>query len=316
MGDRSLIEWTDATWNPVTGCTKVSEGCRNCYMFRTVPRQGQDPEVVVLHPDRLDQPLHWKQPRRIFVNSLSDLFHENVPDEFIEQVFAVMALTPQHTYQILTKRPTRMRDLMNRDAEHWADMINSHAGVLMHWDKMPDRFDWPMNNLWLGVSGEDQKTFEERWKVLRETPAARRFLSLEPLLGGIDLQSELWEHLTEWVWPDWIIVGGESGPGARPMHPAWVRGIRDQCQSAGIPFFFKQWGEWAPAFSTLGPVKFFWSDGVIKDEYEPRLDSRLCMHAIERIGKREAGRLLDGREWNEFPGLSAHRSALSVGESC
>ena len=231
MSEHSKIEWTDSTWNPVTGCTKVSAGCKNCYAERLAPRLGQDFSEIILHPDRLDAPLHWKQPRRIFVNSLSDLFHEDVPQGFVNDVLDRTLATPRHTYQILTKRPKRMDNLIRE----W----------------MQDRkIIHPPKNVWLGVSCEDQKTADARIPLLLKTPAAVRFISLEPLLGPINLDRIPISHgIVECSGGrlpalDWVIVGGESRPHARPMHPDWARSIRDQCQAAGVPFFFKQWGEW------------------------------------------------------------------------
>lgn len=213
MSDRSAIEWTEATWNPVTGCTQISPGCAHCYAkrfaerFRDVPghpyEQGFD---VVLRRDRLSQPFAWKRPRTIFVNSMSDLFHEDVPDAYISSVFEVMERAHWHTFQILTKRPER------------AAML---APVL----------PWPVN-VWLGVSVENQR-WASRIDSLRIIDAHVRFLSCEPLLGPLDLDLS---------GIHWVIAGGESGPRARPMRLSWVRAVRDQCIVAGIPFFFKQWG--------------------------------------------------------------------------
>lgn len=235
MSDHSSIEWTDATWNPVTGCTKVSPGCDHCYAERLTERfngKGSFAEVR-LHPDRLDQPLRWKKPRRVFVNSMSDLFHPDVPDSFIREVFDRMRLCdggvdavngcpyPQHTFQVLTKRPRRMLKLV-------------HEGAL--------GFDICPPHIWLGVSVEDQKWAANRIPLLIATAAEVRFLSCEPLLGPIDLSP--WVEATAQL--HWVIVGGESGPGARAMHEDWVRSLRDQCVTAGVAFFFKQWGGFTP----------------------------------------------------------------------
>jgi protein gp37 len=296
MGAESKIEWTDATWNPVTGCTRVSKGCRNCYMARTVPRQGLDPWKVVLHPDRLEQPLKWRRPRRIFVNSLSDLFHEDVPIKFISRVWLTMQLAPQHTFQILTKRPGRMLAYM-REFGHYEGK--------------------PLPNVWLGVSAENQETADERIPLLLQTPAAVRFVSAEPLLGPVSFRWAQWEpfsrdrvtnHLDGLRRLDWIIVGGESGPGARPMHPYWARSIRDQCQAAGVPFFFKQWGEWTaigqmPNGETPGCSDYHRNatsvvlhrDGQQNLTYPPGAMTML------KIGKKFAGSTLDGREHKEWP---------------
>lgn len=214
MSDRSAIEWTEATWNPVRGCTKVSPGCKHCYAetfaerFRGVPghpfEQGFDLRLV---PDALDLPLRWRKGRLIFVNSMSDLFHEDIPGDYVRQVFAVMAAAPQHQFQVLTKRAERMLALTQR------------YGV-------PD-------NAWLGVSVENA-AYRSRIAALRRVPARVRFLSLEPLLGPLGTLGLTGIH--------WVIVGGESGAGAREMKREWVRDIRRQCVRAGVPFFFKQWG--------------------------------------------------------------------------
>jgi protein gp37 len=219
MSAQSSIEWTDATWNPVRGCTKISPGCKHCYAetfaerFRGVPghpyEQGFDLKLI---PEKLAEPLKWKTPKTIFVNSMSDLFHTDVPDEYIEQVARVMCLANWHTYQVLTKRAERLRELLSTRL--------SFAASLPH--------------IWWGVSVENRKHGVPRIDVLRAAPAKLRFLSVEPLLedlGEIDLEGI-----------DWVIVGGESGAGARPMKPEWVEKIKEQCKSANVPFFFKQWG--------------------------------------------------------------------------
>jgi protein gp37 len=216
------IAWTDATWNPVTGCSHVSEGCRHCYAEELSLRHKWSTrawtainaqENIILHPERLEKPLHWKKPKMIFVNSMSDLFHELVPDEFIERVFAVMAQAGQHTYQVLTKRPKRMME--------WCEQ----------------HYPMSLPNVWLGTSVENQRAVDERLPYIKNTRAAVRFLSCEPLLEDIDLR--LWENLAD-PGIDWVICGGESGPKFRPMDLAWARSLRDQCIDAGIPFFFKQ----------------------------------------------------------------------------
>jgi len=229
MSDHSTIEWTEATWNPVTGCDRVSTGCDNCYALALAARlkamgspkyqRDGDPRTsgpgfgVTLHPDELAVPRRWRRPRLVFVNSMSDLFHPRIPVEFIAEVFAVMADTPQHTYQVLTKRPKRARSVLR--------YLN-----------MP-----MLANVWVGVSVEDDEQ-TERVPVLREAPAVVHFLSCEPLLAplpSLDLAGI-----------DWVIVGGESGPDARPMREEWVIDIRDKCLRTGIPFFFKQWGGRTP----------------------------------------------------------------------
>lgn len=243
MSDRSTIEWTEATWNPTTGCDRVSAGCDNCYALTLAKRlkamgsakyqRDGDPRTsgpgfgLTVHPDALRIPYGWKSPRTVFVNSMSDLFHARVPLDFVRQVFEVIADTPQHTYQVLTKRARRLR-------------------------QVADRLEWP-TNLWMGVSVENEKELA-RVDDLRRVPAAVRFLSCEPLLGplkGLDVSGI-----------DWVIAGGESGPRFRPLEPEWVTGIRDVCQEAGVPFFFKQWGGRTP---------------------------------------KAGGRLLEGRQWDQLP---------------
>lgn len=248
MGDKSKIEWTDATWNPVTGCTRVSEGCRNCYIERTPAfrihgrKFAHGTTGVQLHPDRLDQPLKWKAPRRIFVNSLSDLFHEDVPDEFIDQVMRAMANTKRHTYQVLTKRPARMLTYLSGWWKRCYQDFESGAYIPVN----------PCPHIWFGVSVENQETADERIPLLLQTPAAVRFVSAEPLLGPVNIKK--WvecctcapdgEHCDSCLYGslDWAIVGGESGPGARPCDVAWIRSIKDQCKAAGVPVFIKQLG--------------------------------------------------------------------------
>jgi protein gp37 len=247
MGTASVtsIEWTDATWNPVTGCTKVSAGCKNCYAEtianRRLPHGGfTDREFteVRCHPERLAIPLHWRKPRRVFVNSMSDLFHETVSDEFIDQVFAVMALCPQHTFQVLTKRPERMLAYCNTANISvfgaLGQAITERASTLRQEFRA---YSWPLPNVWLGVSVEDQATADERIPLLLETTAAVRFVSAEPLLGPIDLSAYMRTPLISWA-----ICGGESGHGARPCNVAWIRSIVEQCKAAEVAVFVKQIG--------------------------------------------------------------------------
>ena len=467
MGAKSKIEWTDSTWSPVTGCTKVSEGCDNCYAETIAHRfagtkaypNGFD---VTLRPERLDQPLRWQRPRRIFVNSMSDLFHSDVPDEYIARVWQAMACAPQHTYQILTKRPGRMqswvrrwcsgaieepyeerpvpgfpgytittrghvfgkrsggalspvqgdkghlRVTMYRDGSTLGERVLVHRLVLetfvrrarpgeqachrngdasdnrlsnLYWGTQEDNWrdrishgngrsyaklteddvsairrraaegesafriaqDYPVSDtqirnvvkgaqwalpparddqrcaaparavldfVWLGTSVENQKWADVRIPQLLQTPAAVRFLSCEPLLGPVDLRGAL-----GWTFHDggtgesvpvpavdWVIVGGESGPHARPMHPDWARSLRDQCVTAGVAFHFKQQGEWAPfgPDDLVGAKDEFWMDASGKGTYYSRRYDVGVAHMI-RVGKKAAGRELDGREWNEMP---------------
>ncbi len=240
MADKSTIEWTDATWNPVTGCTKVSPGCDHCYAESITNRFKRQPfEQVQIHPDRIGQPYEWKKPRRIFVCSMGDLFHTQVPWDFVIDVFETMHQTPEHTYQVLTKRPGRMAYFAYEILPYWG-------------------MRWPAN-IWAGTSVESQK-YAPRLDVLARVPARIRFVSYEPALGPVDFRPWLesphlcledcgWDNLAREYHSvecatdakiHWVIAGGESGPGARPAHPEWFRSTRDQCQAAGVPFFYKQ----------------------------------------------------------------------------
>lgn len=287
------IEWTDETWNPVTGCTKISKGCKNCYaakMARRLAGRHGYPKAphhfdVTLHPSRLSQPTKWKKSKKIFVCSMSDLFHPKIPFDFVDKVMDVVATNPRHTFLVLTKRPKRMFDYF------YGENVLDYRG--------------PCMNLWLGVTVENQKAADERIPWLLRTPAAVRFLSCEPLLELIDLQKWLCPYpdcgnvaedgtcasslnptpechiascpMTDIQGISWVITGGESGTDARPMHPDWARSLRDQCQASSTAFFFKQWGDIV----------------YISDDPQEKL--------IVRIGKKRAGHLLDGRAWQEFP---------------
>lgn len=320
MADHSKIEWTDATWNPVTGCSVVSPGCTNCYAMRLAgTRLKHHPSRAGLTRDTkagpvwtgevrfneawLTQPLQWKRPRMVFVCAHGDLFHEDVPDAWIDQVFAVMALAHRHTFQVLTKRSERMRDYLSRHRWHlWA--AAGRAIDPLRWQNLPPIMGGdctPMPNVWLGVSAEDQRRADERIPDLLATPAAIRFASAEPVLGSINF-TELrpdgikftldgltgaGRHILGFTGQtgklDWIIVGGENGP--RMMRAEWAQSIRDQCAGTGTPFFFKQWGTHLPAGQVM-------ADGRI---WAPGCGSTL--HATKGI----AGRLLDGVEHNAMP---------------
>ena len=325
MSDKTGIEWTDATWNPVTGCDRTSPGCDNCYALTLAKRlkamgspnyqRDGDPRTsgpgfgVTVHNHMLDQPLKWKRPRRIFVNSMSDLFHPDVSDEFIASVFAVMACAPQHTFQVLTKRPQRMATLLNqlvrregfRELRERAVDRLIDTGPRLRLGEHDDPFAWPLPNVWLGVSIEsDQYAF--RSDYLRRTPAAVRWISAEPLLGPLPSL-----NLTG---IDWLVVGGESGAGARPMHPDWARDLRDRCQLPELNdawhgdrhtrFLFKQWGEWAPIDDDMAGTVGRWVDQVTGATYGTHEANRDLM---SHFGKRAAGRLLDGRTWDEYPDM-------------
>lgn len=393
MAEHSSIEWTEATWNPITGCSVVSAGCKHCYAmklagtrFRNHPsRKGltQDTKAgpvwtgeVRLNEEWLTQPLRWKRPRMIFVCAHGDLFHESVPDEWIDRVFAVMALAPHHTFQVLTKRPERMRAYLNNPAvvrriyepvcdaaiDDVADVIliapgvnpaDAPPGVRVFLDQ------WPLPNVWLGVSVEDQKTANARIPDLLGSPATIRWVSYEPALGPVDftriclfprtpgsiragihinalagkyVESGL-SYIGDWDvcgpcptdWPalslDWIVAGGESGSGARPAHPDWFRSTRDQCADAGVPFLFKQWGEWLPVGQVLpGCGKIHGATAVKPGRFKLHYGGTRHEHpwhafaerGVEissfdagpltfRVGKKRAGRLLHGVEHNGFP---------------
>lgn len=352
MADKTGIAWTDATWNPVTGCTKVSQGCKHCYAEREWARLSANPKAtnyfgrtftdVACHEDRLDQPLRWQKPRMIFVNAMSDLFHEDVPDEFIDKVFAVMALAEHHTFQVLTKRPERMLSYLNTVGRE--DLIGDVGIPAVRFDSF-GVLEWPLPNVWLGVSVENQETADERIPLLLQAPAAVHWVSAGPLLGPIDFEevpvgmygplrfySQSIKHKLPRL--DWVVVEGESGPHARPMHPDWVEFIQKQCEQAHVPFFFKQWGEWLPIHQMT--PEFMQSLYVSNRKAKPNenqveidevfgqrctvphmvlnhdgsclsLTDPMAFHkdsrgvSIFRVGTRKAGCLLNGKKWQEYP---------------
>ena len=373
MADNTKIEWCDATWQVVSGCTPTSDGCRNCYSARLagtrlkhpprtagLARQAEDGRwvwagEVRCHDDQLMVPLSWRSPRRIFVADRGDLFHPDVPDGFIDRVFAIMALCPQHTFLVLTKRPERMREYCDSRSGAIARacidfLLDGTVDEYDHWPvksigdiDFPDDVtmrQWPLPNVWFGASVENQATADERIPHLLATPAAKRFVSMEPLLVPVDLTRWIAEVCPNCLRPDcvptlradsaevfsrcgafvmetprslidWVIVGGESGPNALPMHPDWVRSLRDQCQAAGVPYFFKQWGEWAPydeghcrAAADIDPydaepcLKHLRIDGIVTHRQGSARDNTA---SLLRLSKKPAGSLLDGREWNEVP---------------
>ena len=365
----SKIDWTDVTWNVTAGCRKVSEGCRNCWAIRTVPRLAgngvkgyeqitNSKEQITNKSGKAKKLLNWsgkiellehnlqkpfkygKKPKRVFVNSMSDLFHEDVPFDFVDKVMAVISLFSQHTFMILTKRPERMKEYFEKlFADYTPDEImekltslysdENFLGKDKPFPAMEDEAECfahnyamvhgILSNLWLGVSVEDQKTADERIPVLLQIPAAKHFISLEPMLGAVDLSKYLGfdatitchEKITEDVGKaiiemcnkagakkllDWVIVGGESGAGARPMHPEWVRSIKDQCTMSNVQFYFKQWG----AYSML-------NDKVanVKCKKIPHVSKMRSIKGYSdlfiKVGKKEAGHLLDGIEYRQIP---------------
>ena len=305
---RTKIEWADVTWNAVRGCWRVSEGCRNCYAARMAARfwsgggglagfRGGGARWtgrVELVERKLLEPLRWRKPRRVFVDSMGDLFYGRVRRQWIEQVFGVMALARRHVFMVLTKRPLRMRMLL-ADQDAMRQGVEKAARRLGRWRGLVALEAWPLPNVWLGVSVEDQRTADERIPDLLATPAALRFVSCEPLLGPVDLSRWLGEMRR---WLDWVIVGGETGPGARPMHSQWVRLLRNQATAAGVPFFFKQWGEWLPEdqFGADGDTPAQATTGCSSGRLREMGGMRFY-----RVGRRNAGRLLDGRAWDEGP---------------
>lgn len=316
---KSKIEWTQETWNPTTGCNKISPGCKNCYAEREWKRLSANPKHVAFgrkftdvrcHPERLEIPFQKKNPTMFFVDSMSDLFHNKVPDYFIADCFHRMALADRHTFQILTKRPERMMKLLNDD--------EFREQVVTDGEHLHEFASWPLKNVWLGVSTEDQKQADERIPLLLNTPAVIRFISAEPLLGKLDLGHYLYGRPShDYNILDWVIVGGESGPDARPTHPDWVRDLRDHCSDAAVPFFFKQWGEWCPEEdSYMETVVDTYFVVNLQNGTETAIPlgmnnkSKLNHYFFDnvvaiRVGKKKAGRLLDGVEWNQMPEIKS-----------
>ena len=326
MSQSSNIEWTDTTWNCLVGCTRVSAGCDLCYAAQlAATRLKHRPEyqglavitasgrpaftgTVRFLNERLNDPLHWRKPRRVFVNSMSDLFHDQVTDDQLDRIFAVMALTPRHIYQVLTKRPERMLEYFH-DGRAGAVAAETGSGPdgdrnwpFIRPDDLGDR--WPLPNVWLGVSVENQETAEERIPLLLQTPAAVRWISAEPLLGPIDLRTVVRRagQYTEadrfLPGLDWVVAGGESGPQARPCDVDWIRSIVQQCQEAGVPVFVKQLGAWVsgewptderghcrPQVNRwLFPDGMVWVPGIIGDHNYTRPDGAIACGLGDRKG--------------------------------
>ncbi|RYZ63041.1 MAG: phage Gp37/Gp68 family protein [Chitinophagaceae bacterium] len=273
----SKIEWTDKTWNPVTGCTKVSQGCKFCYAETFYERfHGKGSfKNITCHDDRLTVPLNWKKPSMIFVNSMSDLFHEKVPFDFIYKIFEMMHLAHWHTFQVLTKRAERLHELN----DVWLHLKRNYPGA-----------EFPSKNVWIGVSVEDQKAADERIPLLVNSPAAIRFLSCEPLLGPVNLNlDELFYLRAEKI--HWVICGGESGNKARPMHPEWAKSLRNQCEEANVSFFFKQWGSFGPTPGIMHHKRpFLFEDGT----------------KVYKNSKARNGRMLDDCFYDQYPQINHH----------
>jgi protein gp37 len=360
MADNTLISWTDASWPVVAGCTKASPGCANCYAIGESWRMGHNPNekirsayegtaekredgrrewsgIVRSLPERLDWPLKWRKPRRIFVCNMGDLFHEDVSDVHVLSVFGIMAACPQHTFQVLTKRPERMLRWFNQLGTRAVAAARVFPEDSLEWRRrqvlrgaaiqatgaplpsIPEHPKWPLPNVWVGVTAENQEQADKRIPLLLQVPAAVRFASVEPMLGPVDLtqlarKDELpdWE---DWTYFDdaltgfvankcggsilrphlnWVICGGESGPKARPMHPQWARDLRDQCQAAGTAFFFKQWGEWVPPF-------FYSFAAGMPDLSASKRHQFMDGWEVYRVGRKAAGDLLDDVSWKQFP---------------
>lgn len=299
---KSNIEWTDEVWNPVTGCNKVSAGCKNCYaevMHRRLQKMYPEKysrgftEGPQLHDEALHLPLTWKRPRKVFVNSMSDLFHEDVSFDFIDAVFSVMSSADHHTYQVLTKRAWRMYRFWQ-----WKD-----AQMGFRWKPKP--------NIWIGVSVENQQEATDRIIALCQIDAHVRFLSCEPLLGPLDIYG--WLDSSQGIPSriDWVIAGGESGPNARPMHPDWVRSLRDQCKAADVPFFFKQWGEWGTEKLFHGKKKnikgTYLNINGHRCGFESLMDKSKDYITLWKTGKNNNGNFLDGVQHLEFPSSAHHQ---------
>lgn len=378
------IEWCDMTLNPFIGCTKCSPGCDHCYAERFAARLARNPNTAFAYRHVIDAHGHWngkvygqfiawprpaRKGKRIFVGSMCDIFHENVKDYTLLRMFAVLSLCRKHTFIFLTKRPERMRSVFTEITTECFHEVRQEAAHIISLES-PTLIQWPPSNFWLGVTVCNQQEADEKIPILLQTPAAKRFVSVEPMLGQVSIEKflrgsyecgrlscgkrmsfrdlpemqctkcgfvgpddETWGDgdcavcpecgqdgccgAIEAICPDcghylvrdhpatpyidWVICGGETGPGARPMHPEWVRFLRDQCKSANVPFFFKSWGEWT--------TEHHYHDGILHlgGSYEAANDisepwpSCIAIVPVARVGKKRAGRLLDGREWNEIP---------------
>lgn len=310
------ISWATHTWNPIYGCSRASRGCMSCYSEKIAHRfsgpgqpyegliasSGQWNGVVKLIHKKLVEPIRWRKPRLIFVNSMSDLFHESLSDEKIDQVFGVMwaSLGNNHTFQILTKRARRMHEYLSTDRrEAWARYAVQYGGGSDP-DAIYDQVAYATNphpRIWLGVSVEDQETVNERVTFLLDTPASVRWISAEPLIDAITLEGYVGSTGKETAALDWVVLGGESGSAARPMHPLWARKVRDECLLSGVRFHFKQWGEWAPEDS----VKVDASPFAMTFKQNAQLHICERGERLYRVGKKRTTRMLDGMEYDEFP---------------
>ena len=273
MAENTGIPWADNTWNPWQGCHKVSAGCANCYMFRDKKRYGQDPSTVIRSkPKTFNSPLKWKDPARVFVCSWSDFFIEEA-DPWRDDAWDIIRKTPHLTYLLLTKRPENIKD------------------------RLPS--DWPLPNVWLGVTAENQEMADKRIPILLSIPAAKRFVSIEPIVGVVDLKQYLYGSDVH-PFLGWVIVGGESGPGARPAHPDWIRFLSHQCKESSTPFMFKQWGDWVDEFHPSWKNKIEQSD-VFVDVIDVEGGKDYLGIYMGRVGNKKSGHLLDGVEHMDIP---------------
>lgn len=306
---KTKIEWATHTWNPVTGCTPISEGCKNCYAAKMAKRlagRGGYPKdnpfkPGIIHEDAMEWPLRLRKPARIFVCSMGDLFHEAVPDEVIARIFSTMYGCPRHLFLILTKRPERMKKFIEA-----CRSCGERHGWITHNGSLPKAayngtgivvggLEWPLPNVWLGVTCENQAAADERIPMLLQIPAAVRFVSVEPMLGPVDLGytfTRAYHAGGGQAAIDWVICGGETGPGARPMHPDWARSLRDQCLAAFVPFFLKSFGEWAASTEPLD----------VRNKKTGDFETLPVGAGFIRVGKKKTGDLLDGERWHQFPG--------------
>lgn len=344
---KSNIEWTDRTWNPVIGCSKISTGCNNCYAEKMAHRlkamgtKGYENEfAVTLHPDRIDDPLKRRKPTVYFVCSMGDLFHDDVPFEFIDKILTTILRSPRHTYLILTKRPERMKEYFTKwHQDYEMDDAEAYASC-----RPPAIYDGKIKNLWLGVTAENQEHADKRIPILLDTPAFKRFVSIEPMLSKINLFGLMpsrerddklssvqlsmgvdavyddrlyinalrgeskWYHRGENIENqtnklDWVICGGETGAYARGLHPDWVRSLKDQCEETQTPFFFKKWGEWIPIEETW---KIDNAKRLQKNEQWVNLNGGSGFHGakiwrVKKVGRSSERYLIDGKEYRQFP---------------
>ncbi|MBA7475644.1 hypothetical protein ES707_11016 [subsurface metagenome] len=319
------IEWTNETWNPIIGCQKCSPGCNHCYAERMAVRLAGNPKTsmdyspvitnghwngtTMLRTEVLKKPFSWKTPRMIFVVSMGDLFHESVPFSWVDKVMTIIACNPQHTFQVLTKRPEIMKRWFDWQRPGWEDpgMRGPEAIRYYCWHNHGKKIKyggfWPLKNLWLGVTCENQEQTDKRIPILLQIPAEKRFVSIEPMIGPISFRWAKWHpikntwHLDGLKQLDWVIVGGETGPGARPMHPAWVTQIREQCQESNTPFFFKSWGEWIPVTYVNGDRSYL-NVTIGKNEFL-FMDPPINMIKSRRF--QDYKHKLEGKEWRGMP---------------